>query len=122
MANINDSSDSYIDVRYSKLSGILFLILSVAPLIVAVNSIISLKHEFFHGSNFIWPSIAIMLVLIIFYVGITMPNRRYLRLDLENKRLMVFDIIGFWSSKHPYDSNEKLSKHNRRSPNKRSKK
>ena len=86
MATTTTSSESCIDVRFSKLYAIIVMLMSVAPLIVAVDTIISLKQELFQGSNFIIPSLAILLGLLIFFAGITLQNRRYLRLDKENNR------------------------------------
>ena len=104
MTNNTTHPESYIDVRYSKFYTIITILLSLVFLFLAVEDIISLKQEIFKGSNFVFPSTFILMGLLFFFSGITLRNRRYLRLDKKNKILMVFGIIGPWSSKYPYDS------------------
>ena len=104
MAKTKPDPGSCIDVRYSKLYAGTMLLLAVAPLIVAVNKITSLKQDVFQDTNFIVPAIAILLVIFVVYVSITLPKRRCIRLDKGNKVLMIFDVIGSWSRKYPYDS------------------
>jgi hypothetical protein len=103
-ANTSIRSVSYIDVRFSKFFSIIIILLSHAPLVFGGQQIFSLKQEFFQGSNFIIPSIAILVGLLIIAMGVSHPKRWYLRLDRDNKMLMVSYSIGSWSKKHPYDS------------------
>jgi len=103
-AKISNTSESHIDVRFSKLYAIIIILLSHAPLVFAVQQIISLKKDLFQGSNFIIPLVAILVGLLIIFTGISQPNRWYLRLDRVNKMLMVSYGISSWSKKHPYDS------------------
>ncbi|TFH26379.1 MAG: hypothetical protein E4H10_07165 [Bacteroidia bacterium] len=103
-ANTSNSSESHIDVRFSKFYAIIIILLSHAPLIFAAQQIISLKQEFFLGSNFIIPSIAILVGLLIILTGLSQPNRWHFRLDRDNKMLMVSYGISSWSKKYPYDS------------------
>jgi hypothetical protein len=91
-------------VRFSKFYAIIIILLSHAPLIYAVQQIIALRREFFQDFNFIVPSIAFLLGLLIIAIGMSRPKRWYLRLDRNNKMLIVSYGIGPWSKKHPYDS------------------
>jgi len=102
--NTSNSSESHIDVRFSKFFAIIIILLSHAPLIFGLQQIMSLKQEFFQGTNFIIPSIAILAGLLIIITGISHPKRWHLRLDRNNKILLVSYGISSWSKKHPYDS------------------
>ena len=103
-AKLSDNSESHTDVRFSKFYAIIIILLSHAPLVYGGQQIISLKQEFFQGSNFIIPSIAILVGLLIILTGVSRPKRWYLRFDRDNKMLMVSYGISSWSKKYPYDS------------------
>ena len=98
-----DRSGSHIDVRFSRIIGILIILLSHAPLIFGLQQFIALRGEFFQDSNFIVPTIALLVGLVIIAAGLSHPRRWYLRLDRENKILMVSYGVGFRSRKYPYD-------------------
>jgi hypothetical protein len=100
----SNSSESHIDVRFSKFFAIIIILMSHAPLIFALEQIISLKREIFQGTNFIVPSIAILVGLLFILTGISHPNRWHFRLDRDNRMLMVSYGIGSWSKKYPYDT------------------
>lgn len=103
-ARKSSSSESYVDVRFNRFFAIIIILLSHAPLIFALEQIISLRQDFFRGSNFIIPSMALLLGLLIILLGLSQPSRWYLRLDREAKMLMVSYGIGPWARKHPYDA------------------
>lgn len=103
-AKTSNSSESHIDVRFSKFYAIIIILLSHAPLVYGGQQIISLKQAFFQGSNFILPSIAILVGLLIILTGVSRPKRWYLRLDRDKKMLIVSYGISSWSKKYPYDS------------------
>jgi hypothetical protein len=98
------TSGSYVDVRYSKFYAFTLILLSLVFFALVVDECITLRRELFQGSNFVVPSIYLLLGLLFLISGITLRNRRYLRLDLNNKVLMVFGTVGSWSRKYPYDS------------------
>lgn len=105
MATTSNRSESYIDVRFSKFYAAIIIFMSLIPLFFAVEKIISQKQEIFQGTNFIFPAIGIVLGLLFFFMGISMSKRRYFRLDMGNKILIVYSGVGsWWSSKYPYDS------------------
>lgn len=103
-ANKIINSESHMHVRFSKIYGIIITLLSHAPLIFALQQIIALQKDFFQDSNYIIPSAAFLLGLLIIAMGISHPTRWYLRLDRDKKMLMVSRGIPFWSRKYPYDS------------------
>lgn len=103
-AKTNNNSASHIDVRFSKIYAIIIILLSHAPLIFALQQIIALRRDFFQGLNFIVPSIAFLLGLLIIATGISHPTRWYLRLDRDKKLLLLSRGIRSWAKKHPYDS------------------
>jgi hypothetical protein len=98
------SSESVVDVRFSRIFAILIILISHAPLVFAAQQIIALRHAFFQGTNFIIPSLALLLGIIIVVAGMSQPKRWYLRLNRDTKLLMISYGIGSWSKKHPYDS------------------
>ena len=102
--NTSNSSESYMDVRFSRIYAICIMLISHAPLVFAGQQMIALRQEFFQGTNFIIPGIAFLLGLLIIAMGMSQPKRWYLRLDRDTKRLQISYGIGSWSKKHPYDS------------------
>ena len=98
------NSESTMDVRFSKIYAILIILISHAPLVFAAQQIIALRKAFFQGTNFILPSIALLLGLLIVAAGMSQPKRWYLRLERDRKMLLISFGIGSWSKKHPYDS------------------
>jgi hypothetical protein len=103
-ASTRNSSESQMDVRFSRFFAIMIILLSHAPLIFAVEQILSLRRDFFRDLNFIIPSLALMVGLLIILLGLSQPNRWYLRLDRDTKMLMVSYGIGSRARKYPYGS------------------
>ena len=104
IANTSISPESSMDVRFSKIFAVVIILISHAPLVFAVQQIISLKQEIFQGWNFMIPAIALLVGLLIIATGMSQPKRWYLRLDRDKKVLMVSYGIGSWSKKYPYDA------------------
>ena len=103
-AEKDKSSESHVDVRFNKFFGIVIILLSHAPLVYATQQIISLKREFFQGTNFVLPAIAVVAGLLIIAAGMSQSKRWHLRLDGGNQILMVSYGISSLSKKHSFDS------------------
>jgi len=103
-AQTSIGSESSVNVRFSRLFAVVIILLSHAPLVFALQQIISLKREIFQEWNFLVPAIALLVGLLIIAAGMSQPKRWYLRLDRDQKMLLVSYGIGSWSKKHPYDS------------------
>lgn len=103
-AKTNNNSASHMQVRFSKIYAFIFILLSHAPFVFALQQIVALKRDFFQDGNFIVPSIAFLLGFLIIAAGISHPTRWYLRLDRDKKLLLLSRGIRSWSKKHPYDT------------------
>lgn len=98
------SSETRMDVRFSKLFAILIILLSHAPLIFGLQQILALRKDFFQDLNFLIPSMAMLVGLLIILLGLSQPNRWYLRLDRDTKVLRISYGIGSRARKYPFDS------------------
>ena len=97
------SQENLQEVRYSKSYALITIFLSLVFLTMAILKTGSAKTESFRTVEILYIFFYGVVGLVILYAGITLRSRRYLRLDKENKTLMVFGIIGPWSRKYPFD-------------------